>query len=179
MNGRIKNIKEYEDFRKVFEMFRHYPFFEAWSEDAFREEYDYLKEDGEIFGYYLNTGEIAGLISIIYGAKNEHPVTFEEPDKVIYLSDVAVINEHRGNGYAKRLTDFIIDYATIYNYYKDMYLRTNLEGSMSEGIFVSRGFEIMKKDGQIITQDIYFERTKEELSKTDTRKFLSRKLQLK
>ena len=50
---------------------------------------------------------------------------------------------------------------------------------MSEGIFVPRGFEVMTKDGQIITQDIYFERTIPDLSTIDTRKFLSRKLELK
>ena len=179
MNGKVQNLKKYEDFRKVFEIFRHYPFFEAWSEEAFKEEFEYLKDEGEIFGYYANTGEVVGLISLIYGAKKEHPVEFDDPDRVIYLSDIAVLDKYRGNGYAKRLADFVIDYASIFNYYQDMYFRTNLEGSMSEGIFVPRGFEVMTNNGEIITQDIYFERTKPELSTTDTRKFLSRKLQLK
>ena len=176
MNGRIKNIKEYEDFRKVFDIFKYYPFFEAWTEEEFREEYDYLKNDGEIYGYYMNTGEIAGLISLIYGAKSDHPVRFEDPDKVMYISDVAVLEPYRGNGYAKRLADFAIDYARLFNYYNEMYLRTNLEKSMSEGIFTQRGFEVMKEDGKIITQDISFIRTIPDLPTIDTRKFLCKKL---
>lgn len=34
MESRIKNLKNYEEFRKVFDIFKYYPFFEAWTEDV-------------------------------------------------------------------------------------------------------------------------------------------------
>lgn len=179
MSGRIKNMKNYDDFRKVFDIFKYYPFFEAWTEEEFREEFEYLKNMGEIFGYYLNTGEVVGLISMVYGAKDSHPVKFANPEKVMYLSDVAIIDKYRGNGYAKQLADFSIDYTKLLNYFDEMYLRTNLENSMSEGIFAQRGFEIMRKDGQIITEDVSFARTNPDIPSVDTRKFLSLKLDRK
>ncbi len=179
MKERIKNVKSYEDFRKVFEIFKHYPFFEAWNEEEFLEEYKYLKSNGEIFGSYTNLGDIAGLITMIEGAKESHPVTFVNPDKVMYISDVAVLEPYRGNGYAKQLVNFAIEYTKLLNYYEEIYMRTNLENSMSEGIFVQNGFEVMKNNGIIITEDISFPRTLPDLPETDTRKFLSRKLVIK
>ena len=179
MNGRIQNLKDYKEFRKVFDIFKHYPFYEAWTEEEFQEEFEELKKYGEIFGYYMNTGEIIGLVSLIYGAKSAHPVTFEDPSRVMYLSDIAVLDEFRSQGYGSRLADFAIGYTELFNYYKEMYLRTNLENSMSEGIFVKRGFEVMKDNGIIITQQVSFERTKPDLPTLDTRKFLSKKLILK
>ena len=53
-----------------------------------------------------------------------------------------------------------------------MYLRTNLYGSMSEGIAKSRGFEIMKNNNEIITEEVSFKRTNPDISETDMRKFL-------
>ncbi len=177
MEERIKNLKNYDEFRKIFEIFRYYPFFEAWNEEEFREEFEYLKTYGEIFGYYLSDGEIVGLISLIYGAKESHPVKFNNPDKVMYISDIAVMSDHRNKGYAGRLADFAIKYTKLLNYYENMYLRTNLENSMSEKIFLKRGFEVMKLNDKIITETIKFKRTREDINEEDVRKFLSLKLE--
>ena len=65
MEGRIKNLKEYKEFRKIFEIFKYYPFYEAWEEQDFKDEFSYLKNNGEIFGWYLNNEEIIGLVSLI------------------------------------------------------------------------------------------------------------------
>lgn len=175
-NYRIKNIKEYEEFRKIYGIFMEYPFYEAWTEEQFAEEYEYLKNNGEIFGCYGNTENIFGLIALVYGAKNTHPVEFENPDKVMYISDIAVLNEYRGNGIGNYLADFAISYTELLNYYNEMYLRTNLENSMSEGIFARKGFEIVRKDGLIVTEDVYFPRTNSSISDIDKRKFLTKKL---
>ena len=94
----------------------------------------------------------------------------------MYISDIAVLKEYRGNGFAKQMADFAIAYTELLNYYDEMYLRTNLENSMSERIFEERGFEIMTKDGQIITEEVSFPRTILTLPNTDKRKFLSKKL---
>ena len=49
----IKNLKtygSYEDFKKVYKIFKEYPFYEAWTENLFKEEYEYLKQYGEMYG---------------------------------------------------------------------------------------------------------------------------------
>jgi len=176
MSNIIKNVNNYDEFKKVFTVFRGEPFFENWTEDQLRYEFDYLKKDGEIYGYYLDNLDMVGLVSIIYGAIKDHPIIFKNPEKTIYLSDIAVINSERGNGYAKKLADFIINYVKGFNNYNEMYMRTNLEGSMSERIFLNRGFEIIRdENNNIITQDVTFERTDGSIKK-DTRKFLSKRL---
>lgn len=172
MEGRIKNLKEYREFRKIFEIFKYYPFYEAWTEKEFKEEFEYLKEKGEIFGWYLDNDEIIGLISLIYGAKKNHPVSFDNPNKIMYLSDIAVLDKFRGQGVGGGLLDFAINYTNLLKYYEAMYLRTNLYGSMSEGIAKSRGFEIIKNNNEIITEEVSFKRTNPDISETDMRKFL-------
>lgn len=58
-------------------------------------------------------------------------------------------------------------------------MRTNLEGFMSERIFLERGFIIIRdENNNIVTQDVSFERTNG-IIKQDTRKFLSKRLELK
>lgn len=179
MNNIIKNVDNYEEFKKVFSVFSGAPFFEKWTEDKLKYEYDYLKKDGEIYGYYLDNHEIIGLVSIVFGAIKNHPLIFKNPEKTIYLSDIAVIYSQRGNGYAKKLADFIINYVNKINYYDEIYMRTNLEGSMSEKIFLERGFNIIRdENNNIVTQDVSFERT-DGIIKQDTRKFLSKRLELK
>ena len=179
MENIIKVVDNYEDFVKVFTVFSGAPFFEYWSTQELHDEYKELKDGGEIFGYYLDDSNIAGLVTVLKGAKKSHPVIFPDPKKVMYISDIAVINEQRGKGFAKHLADFIINYTEAFNEYQHMYMRTNLEGSMSEGIFLKRGFEVMRdQNNQIITQEVSFERTNGETT-TDTRKFLSKRLILK
>lgn len=172
MEGRIKNLKEYKEFRKIFEIFKYYPFYEAWKEQDFKDEFSYLKNNGEIFGWYLNNEEIIGLVSLIYGAKTSHPVSFSNPDKMMYLSDIAVLDKYRGQGVGGNLLDFAINYTNLLKYYEAMYLRTNLNGSMSEGIARSRGFEIIRNNNKIITEEVSFPRTNQDISETDTRKLL-------
>ena len=117
MNNVIKDVNNYDDFKKVFLVFCGAPFFENWKEDELRKEYEYLKQNGEIYGYYLNNLDMVGLVSIIYGAVKDHPLLFTSPEKTIYLSDIAIIPTERGNGYAKILADFILDYANKIKYY--------------------------------------------------------------
>ena len=53
MENRIKDVKNYSDFRKVFEVFRDKPFYENWIDDEMLKEYEFLKQYGEIYGYYI------------------------------------------------------------------------------------------------------------------------------
>ena len=179
MVNTIKDVTRYEDFKKVFSVFKEEPFFENWTEEEMHDEFLNLKINGEVFGYYLDDKDIAGIVTFKYGAFNDHPVKFDDPEKIIYFSDIAVIKGQRGNGYAKALTDFALDFIESYNYYTDAYLRTNFEGSMSRRIMEARGFEVVKNnEGNIITQDITFERTGD-YPVSDKRLFLSKRLVLK
>ena len=53
----------------------------------------------------------------------------------------------------------------------DIYMRTNLENSMSEGIAIKNGFEIIK--GKV--QNVSFKRTRPDMEEIDKRKYLIRK----
>lgn len=175
----IKDVTNYEDFKKVFSVFKGEPFFEDWTEEEMHNEFLGLKINGEVFGYYTEDEGIVGIVTFKYGASDKHPVRFDDPEKTIYFSDIAVIKEQRGKGYAKTLTDFALDFVESYNYYTNAYFRTNFEGSMSRRIMEARGFEVIKNDeGEIITQDIPFERTGD-YPKLDKRLFLSKRLGLK
>ena len=55
------------------------------------------------------------------------------------------------------------------------YLRTNLYELMSEEIAKSRGFEIMKNNNEIITEEVSFKRTNLDISEADTRKILEKR----
>ena len=176
LHGTISVVNNFKEFEEVFKVFMSEPFYEAWTKEEMEEEYDYIKSHGEILGYYTNF-DIAGLLTLIDGAKDSHPVKFENPEKVIYISDIATKEQYRGKGYAKDLVNYFMHFATKQDYYDEAYLRTNLEGSMSEGLFIPYGFQnMLDENNQIITQTCDFARVKPELPETDIRKFLSKKL---
>ena len=176
MTNIIKDVTNYDEFKKVFSVFKEEPFFENWTDEEMHNEFLGLKVNGEIFGYYLNNEGIVGIITFKYGAFGNHPVNFDNPEKTVYFSDIAVIKDFRGRGYAKALTDFALDYIESYDYYKEAYFRTNYEGSMSKGIMEERGFNVIRNDeGDIITQDITFDRTAD-YPTSDKRLFLSKRL---
>lgn len=170
----IEIVKNYDEFKKVYSVFMQEPFYEAWTNEEMEKEYEYLKEKGEVLGYY--NGEICGLLNLINGAKSDQPVSFRDNDKVLYISDIAMRKEFRRRGYAKYLVNFLMEYLNNQDYYQDAYLRTNLNGSMSEGLFIPKGFEVMKNEKGIITQECSFKRTRDDLEEVDIRKFLSKKI---
>lgn len=172
----VKKLNNYNDFRKVFKIFETEPFWEKWSEELIREEYDEFQSIGGIYAKY-DIDDIMGIITLIYGARSSHPVTFEDPSKAIYISDLAVLHEYRGKGVGSELAEIALMKAYMKNNINWLYLRTNLEGSMSENIFSKLGFEIMKDQaGKIITQDVQFPRCIEGVSDTDVRKFMLKRI---
>lgn len=172
----IKNLKTYGDFKKVFNIFEKAPFWEKWSEEEYYEEYCNFINNGEMYGYY-DIDDIYGLITILYGMQKKCPITFEVPEKVIYLSDVAVLEDKRQLGIGNSLMKYLINNLEERNKYDQLYLRTNLVGSMIEGTALRNGFEIMRDtNNQIITQTVTFDRTRDDISKEDTRKFMIKTL---
>ncbi len=173
----IKNLKDYKDFRKVFRIFETEPFWEDWKENQIKEEFDEFQSEGDIFAKY-DVNDIMGIVTLLYGARNYHPVigAFEVPSKVIYISDLAVLHKYRGLGIGTELAKYAVEVGSLQGK-ESMYLRTNLEGSMSEHIFDRLGFEVMKdSNGKIITQAVQFPRCKENVPDTDIRKFMLKRL---
>lgn len=165
-NIRKLNCNDFDDFKKVFMVFESEPFYEAWSEEDYIQEFLDFIEKGEIYGIFLND-EICGLITI-----KQKYLKWDELDidveRSIYLSDIAVRKNSRNNGFGTKLMEYII---SLFGEDYDIYMRTNLENSMSEGIAVKNGFEVIK--GKI--QTVSFKRTRKDIPEDDKRKYLIRK----
>lgn len=159
-------IRDYEDFKKVFKVFELEPFYEAWDEEDYQEEFIDFINNGQVYGIYLEK-DICGLITI-----KQKYLKWDELDidveKSIYLSDIAVRQDARNKGYATKLMKYIVN--EFGNEY-DIYMRTNLENSMSEGIAIKNGFEVI--EGKV--QTVSFKRTRKDIPETDDRKYLIRK----
>lgn len=160
------NESDFEDFKKVFMVFEDEPFYEAWTEEIYAQEFEDFLEHGKMYGIYLD-GVICGLITI-----KERYLKWEkleiDVEKAVYLSDIAVVKAARNHGYATLLMEYIVsEYGDDF----DIYMRTNLENSMSEGIALKNGFEVIPG----LVQTVVFKRTRPDIPETDQRKYLIRK----
>ncbi len=158
--------QDFQDFKQVFQVFEAEPFYEAWSEEDYIEEYNDFMNNGEVFGIYMQD-IICGLITIKakYLKWDQLDIDVE---KSVYLSDIAVRKNVRNHGLATKLMQYIIQK---YGKDFDIYMRTNLENSMSEGIAVKNDFAIIK--GKV--QTVSFKRTRDDIPELDERKYLIRK----
>lgn len=157
---------DFNNFKKVFMVFESEPFYEAWTENDYIEEFIDFIENGQIYGIFLED-DICGLITIKmkYQKWSELEIDIEQS---IYLSDIAVCKKNRNKGYATKLMQYIIEEFGD-NY--DIYMRTNLDNSMSEGIAIKNNFELIENKIQTVT----FKRTRTDIPETDKRKYLIRK----
>lgn len=158
--------RDFANFKKVFMVFESEPFYEAWTEEDYIQEFIDFIEKGEIYGIFLDN-EICGLITIKkkYLKWDELDINVE---KSVYLSDIAVRKDSRNNGFGTKLMEYII---SLFGEDYDIYMRTNLENSMSEGIAIKNGFEII--NGKV--QNVSFKRTRKDIPELDKRKYLIRK----
>lgn len=158
--------RDFNYFKDVFKVFEKEPFYEDWSDDDFLQEFLDFLQNGKIYGIFLE-GNICGLITI-----KKNYLKWDELDidveRAVYLSDIAVKKSARNRGYATKLMQYIIG---LFGDNYDIYMRTNLENSMSEGIAVKNGFEII--EGKV--QKVYFKRTRPDIPEEDERKYLIRK----
>lgn len=166
-NGRIEKLVNYADFAPVFKVFEEFPFFESWKPGAIREEFDMFMKEGEIFGYYLEQ-KCVGIVTLIPHKDGKYPVAFKDSEKVMYLSDIAVLPEYRRKGIAGHLFHHVIVHSKVLGYDK-IYLRTNKVNSMSYGIAVKCGFTVMEG----IEQEVEMARVDGTIQK-DTRIFLEK-----
>lgn len=169
-NGTVRNFVAFEDFAKVFKVFESFPFFEVWSEQEVREEYQSFQKGGYIFGYFTEDGECVGILTMKPYEPGKHPVEYPKDAKVIYLSDVATRFEYRKQGIGTHLFEHAIRHMEVLGY-DYIYLRTNEENSMSYGIAKKCGF----KQIYDIIEEVERKRTDGTVTK-DARIFMEKKL---
>ena len=162
------NINDYKKFKKISGVWGDFPFFELWTEGDYVEEFNDFIQNGEIYGIF-SEDNILGLITIKQKyLKWDQLEGVIDVENSIYLSDIAVCEESRGMGLGTKLMDYIV---STYGDDFDIYMRTNLVDSMSEGIAIDYDFRIYLDKIQVVS----FKRTRPDIPETDFRKYLIRK----
>ena len=87
---------DYDKFKKIFTVFEKEPFYEAWTEQNYNDEFNDFIENGEIYGIFIKN-EICGLVTIKAKYKKWEELDLDI-EKSIYLSDIAVSKDKRNNG---------------------------------------------------------------------------------
>lgn len=160
-----------EEFSAVYKVFRGAPFFEAWTEKEIRKEYFELLEKGAWMWGYFENGECIGILTLYQCIPGEHPISFQNPKDVVYLSDIAVLEEYRRRGIGGKLFDEAISFSKESNF-KLIYMRTNAKPGLSKSIGIAkrRGFQEMREK-----QSVNIERINGKV-KDDLRMFLKKEL---
>ena len=169
--GEIRRGISLQDFCSVYKVFREEPFLEAWPEEEIKNEYDaLLKKSAWMLGYFEKE-KCIGIITLYPCIVGEHPVKFKNFGKVLYLSDVAVLQSYRRKGIGGLLFDEAIKLGKKAKF-EVIYMRTNAEVGVSKsiGIAKERGFREMSA-----IQRVTIKRTDGKI-KTDTRLFLKKHL---
>lgn len=152
MNGQIKELTNLEDFKKVYKVFSGPPYNEKYTEEELEEIFKEYQEKGYMYGAY-NYDECVGLIALERGAKEDQPVNYQN-EKVMYLADIAVLDNYRRKGLGNQLMLYGVMQSKVLGYDK-MYMRTLEKGSMSYGIASKIGFKQIPN----VLQEVERERT--------------------
>lgn len=152
MKSEIKKMESLEDFKKVYKVFSGPPYNEKYTEEELEEIFNEYSKTGYIYGAY--SGEnCVGLIATTIGAEKEQPVSFEEDENIMYLADIAVLDEYRRTGLGTQLMIYGVMMAKSMGYSK-MYMRTLEKGkSMSYGIANKVGFSQIPDIYQIVERE--------------------------
>lgn len=138
MREQIQELQKTEDFKKVYRVFSGPPYNEKYTEEELEEIFMQYQQAGYVYGAYTQDGCV-GLIALERGAKPEHPVNFDG-EKVMYLADVAVLEEYRRKGVGNQLMLYGVMQSKQLGYDR-LYMRTLERGSMSYGIAQRIGFQ--------------------------------------
>lgn len=138
MKGKIKELNNLNDFKKVYRVFSGPPYNEKYTEEELEDIFREYQEKGYMYGAF-NDEECVGLIALERGAKPNQPVKFKDED-VMYLADIAVLNNYRRKGLGNELMLYGVMQSKLLGYRK-LYMRTLEEGSMSYGIALRIGFK--------------------------------------
>ena len=137
MKAIIEELTNLEDFKNVYKVFSGSPYNEKYTDEELKEIFEEYKQKGFVYGAY-NEEECIGLIALERGKKTGQPVNFEG-EEVMYLADVAVLENYRRRGLGNQLMLYGVIQAKLLGYDK-LYMRTLAKGSMSYGIAKSIGF---------------------------------------
>lgn len=138
MNSKIKELTNLEDFKKVYKVFSEPPYNEKYTEEELEEIFKEYQEKWYMYGAY-NYDECVGLIALERGAKEDQPVNYQDKN-VMYLADIAVLNNYRRKGLGNQLMLYGVIQSKALGYDK-LYMRTLKTGSMSYGIALKIGFK--------------------------------------
>ena len=138
MKENIKELTKLDDFKRVYRVFSRAPYYEKYTQEELEEIFNEYQEGGYIYGAY-NGDECVGLIALERGAKSNQPIKFETDEKVMYLADIAVLEDYRKRGLGNQLMIYGVMQSKVLGYDK-LYMRTLARGSMSYGIALKIGF---------------------------------------
>ena len=138
MKGKIRELTNLDDFKKVYMVFAGPPYNEKYTDEELEEIFREYQEKGYIYGAY-NDKDCVGLIALEKGAKADQPVNYKN-ENVMYLADVAVLDEYRRKGLGNQLMIYGVMQSKLLGYDK-LYMRTLERGSMSYGIAKRIGFK--------------------------------------
>lgn len=88
---------------------------------------------------HIITRNVYGLIALERGIKEDQPVEFQNKN-IMYLADIAVLNEYRRRGVGNKLMLYGVMQSKVLGCQR-LYMRTLEEGSMSYGIALKIGFK--------------------------------------
>lgn len=138
MKEEIKELTSFEDFKKVYGVFSGPPYNEKYTDEKLKEIFMEYQEKGYIYGAYRD-GKCIGLIALERGVQADQPVSFQD-ENVMYLADVAVLDEYRRRGVGNQLMWYGVMKSKALGYGR-IYMRTLENGSMSYGIALRVGFK--------------------------------------
>ena len=158
--------EKYSDFYKLYKVFENPPYSEKYTDKEILDEYNFLTSEGRVYGYYLDN-VCVGLVTYNKKLLYNHPIYYEHPEEVVYLSDLTVLKEYRGKGVGTELMRYALLDAKKHGY-KIAYMRTlQPEQSMSYGIAIKLGFKLLQE-----TEIVVRERHDKDRNTADKRIFL-------
>ena len=171
MKTNIQKLENFSDYLNVFKVFESFPFFEKWTLDEIRNEFESNVREGQIYGYYID-GKCVGFISMRNVHENEHPLHYAHASKVLYLSDLAVLPKFRHKGIGTALLQHALNIAVSQGY-KYAYLRMNENNSMADNIAKHLGFSREFDSYEIVSHSSSREKKR---NTEEFRIFMSKKL---
>lgn len=93
---------------------------------------------------YTKDEEYLAEVSIVF---NKNDVDYSIPGKRLYLSRIIVKKDSRGQGYGKKLMNYVIEYAKNKNY-QELSLGVNLDNFIALSLYVKLGFDKIQYIGE-------------------------------
>ena len=93
---------------------------------------------------YTKAEEYIAEISIVF---DKNDADYSIPGKRLYLSRIIVKKDSRGQGYGKKLMNYVIEYAKNENY-EELSLGVNLDNFIALNLYVKLGFDKIQYIGE-------------------------------